>query len=195
MNYSHKIKTPASAPAITVEEMRAHLQYFEQSSEVDALLAFFIAAGEERIENITGRPLGETVYQQKIDCFPGEIKLLRGPVKSVASVKYKSPATGTVVTLSQDTDIEVDIDSLPARISPRYGKVWPQVFDGYLPIEIEYTAGGESNPPKLLKLALRFLVSAWFSNREALTNVPAKELPDPIGFRGMLGDLVLETFS
>lgn len=192
-NYSHKIKSAPTGHAVSLEEARAWCQYFEESAEMDTLIDFLIASGEEYIEDLTGRPLVSTTYVYKLDCFPREIKLLRAPVTELVHVKYRAEDSGPLLDLTSQLDI--DLDSEPARIRPKYGSVYPVLARSYLPIEIEYKAGG--SPRSNLLKALRLLVATWFKYREFVIvptgNNPA-ELPKNFTVEAMLRSSVLEVF-
>lgn len=138
-------------------------------------LSNLITAAREYCENRLGRSLCTQTLEMMMDCFPsrGAISLLRPPVQSVLSVKYKDYA-GVETTLAADVDYLVDTDSDVGRIALPYGKSWPS-FSAYPvnPIRIQYMAGySDTNPiPKTIKQAMLLLIGHWYANREAVGNV------------------------
>jgi len=101
--------------------------------------------------------------------WPAVFTLSRGPVQSVASIKYK-PAGATLVTLA-GSEWAASLKSLPVMISPAYGKTWPSAtLDVADPIEVEYVAGfglNETDVPASLKQATAILAASLYGNRES----------------------------
>jgi uncharacterized phiE125 gp8 family phage protein len=101
------------------------------------------------------------------------ICLPRGPVQSVATVKY-TPNGASIVTVSS-SDYYVDMtynargEPKPAEIFPVIGKTWPgdllRVANG---VEVRYTAGygaAAANVPEHIRTRIKQVISLWYYNR------------------------------
>lgn len=134
------------------------------------------------------------------------IKLAYPPCISVQNVTYVD-TNGNVQTLQQDTDFVLDRQTDFARLAPLPGKYWPFSIATVNNIEINFTAGYDSNPaavdthnvvginppnqqttstlvtgvPQVIRMAVLNLVAHWFQNRGV------SEVPESIAnvFRGM----------
>ncbi|MBX9667287.1 MAG: hypothetical protein K2X93_06695 [Candidatus Obscuribacterales bacterium] len=193
-SHTEKELGQTSMPVVSAEDMRVHMNYYEEeSTEIDGLLDFFVSVAANRIEAITGRPLSTRTFTYKLQSWPrSEVVMLRAPVSEIVHVKYKEPNAGVLTTWSTDS-YEVDMDSIPSTLRPKWGCSWPNLYPAYLPIEIEYKAGG--TPPPELLLALKLLASTWFKNRAVLQSTRAEKLPEPAGFIGLLSSFVIQEFK
>lgn len=126
------------------------------------------------------------------------IKLFAPPAIAVQGIDY-TDASGANKTLSQDTDFLLDNVSEPSRIFPIPGKQWPPSL--YCPnaVRIRFTAGfGSTTPdpapvdgevplgagsqpmPGRVKVAMKQLLAGWYENRESVSAVTMKELPNHV---------------
>lgn len=135
------------------------------------------------------------------------LKLFRGPLTDVASIKYIDGTggltDGTLQSLSEGQDFIVDYLGFQPRIFPLAGKFWPSVK--YVPnaVLVNFTAGYDPDPTKIktinvnagsppdqepqytfvigipydLKLALMQLVAHWYFNREPVVAGASGTLP------------------
>lgn len=116
----------------------------------DPLLNILIASARQHAETILKRYLITQTIDLYLDCFDEwEIKL--PPLQSVSAITYvdNDGATQTI----DSTDYLVDAVSVPARITPAYGKVWPVARYQNNAIKIRFIAGygSASAVPKIIK--------------------------------------------
>jgi uncharacterized phiE125 gp8 family phage protein len=158
---AYAIITLPTAEPVTLADLKKHVRA-EYYSEDDSYLLALAKAGREYVENFTGKVLAITVFELSLDSFPrGPIKIEKGPLNSVAAVKYISPETGLEVDHYQ-----VDAVSDPGWIAPSTIAGWPSTMTTLNAVKIRFTAG-YTTAPAPLKQAILELVGNWFEMREA----------------------------
>lgn len=171
---SYTVITPATLKPLTVQEVKDFLRV--DSDAEDTLLGVLIDAATEVAQHYLGRFLLTTVIEEFYDFFPvyktgvdpfqGDrniIYLSRGPVQSVASVKYID-GNGDEQTVTA-TDYRTDLVSEPARIMPDYG--WYGTKDTVNAVIIRYTSGytQASDVPANIKVALLLIIAEMYEKR------------------------------
>jgi uncharacterized phiE125 gp8 family phage protein len=171
---SFSIITPASLKALTVQEVKDYLRV--DSSDEDTLLGVLIDAATQIGEHYLGRFLLTTVIEEFYDFFPvyktgvnpfrGDkniVYLSRGPVQSIAHVKYID-GNGSEQTVSA-SDYNTDLVSEPARIMPEEG--WQATKDTVNAVIVRYTCGytQASDVPANIKVALLLIISEMYEKR------------------------------
>ena len=171
---SYTIITPASIQALTVQEVKDFLRV--DSDAEDALLGVLISASTEMAEHYLGRFLLTTVIEEFYDFFPmsrvtaepfrGDrniIYLSRGPVQSIAHVKYID-GNGDEITVDT-TDYRTDLVSEPARIMPEHG--WYGTKDTVNAVITRYTCGytQASDVPSNIKMAMLLMIGEMYEKR------------------------------
>jgi uncharacterized phiE125 gp8 family phage protein len=104
-------------------------------------------------------------------------------VQSVSSVTYVDEA-GATQTLAS-SGYQVDVTSLPPRVTPAYGAYWPAARGTtYQAVRVTFVAGYglAAAVPDALKAAIKLLTSHWYENREA-AGAGWEELP--LGVRSL----------
>ena len=162
-----RITTPTEP--VTLAEAKLHLRGVDDTAE-DALITALISAARETCEDRIEGTIPVTGWRLTLDAFPDAIKLPRGPVASVESVKYLD-AAGVEQTLSP-LDYLVDTASMQGYIVPAYGKAWPDTRGQINAVTVEYTAGSAS-APHALKAWMLLAIGEMFANREASAERPA----------------------
>lgn len=162
-----------NAEALTTTEAKKHLrvEHTDEDTYIDALSQGW----REHLEERTSRTLVKSTWDYFQDEFPGSsdepIRLPRGPVISVTSVKYTTVTSTTAQTLSA-TKYGTDVASEPARVFLRDGESWPtELLKDANGVEVRYTAGlatSATGVPQRAKQALRLLVGNSYVNREAV---------------------------
>ena len=179
-----RITTPTEP--ITLAEAKLHLRVDDTAE--DSLITALISAARETCEDRIEGTVPVTGWRLTLDAFPDAIKLPRGPVASVESVKYIDTA-GVQQTLSP-LDYVVDTVSSPGYIVPAFGKAWPETRDQINAVEVEYTAGS-ATPPAAIKAWLLLAVGDMYAHREASSDKPtvahgfADRLLDPFKVWGV----------
>lgn len=158
-----------AAPPLTAADLRLHCSIEASDTSFDSLLTDYIAAANNRIEELTGKAFGAQSWKLALDAFPAEIDLPRGPVTAVASIKYFD-ATGIEQTLDPSKYL-VDLISDPARLVPAPDAVWPASQARANAVTVQFTSGYTVVPPKILQ-CIRAAVAAWFQTRE-IAELPA----------------------
>ena len=162
-----RITTPTEP--VTLAEAKLHLRGVDDTAE-DALITALISAARETCEDRIEGTIPVTGWRLTLDAFPDAIKLPRGPVASVESVKYLD-AAGVEQTLSP-LDYLVDTASMQGYIVPAYGKAWPDTRGQINAVAVEYTAGSDA-APHALKAWMLLAIGEMFANREASAERPA----------------------
>ena len=172
MRYALNLTTvPASEP-ITLDEAKKQI---EISSSVDAdddtYIEGLITTAREWAEDHTDRGFINQSWTYNVDWWPrnGIIKLNRGPVSSVTSLKYKD-TDGDQQTLVEGTDFQVDLVSEPARILPEPGATWPTLeADRVNAVEVIFVVGYGATAASVredVKHAIKLMVADWYEHRE-----------------------------
>lgn len=132
------VVTPPSALPLHVTEARLHIKQDETYD--DPRIVGTISAGADMVENECQATFVACRYKLTLDCLPqGFIELEYGPVLGVISIKYIG-FDGNQVTWPA-TEWVADLTRNPARISPRFGKVWMIPLPQIATIEIIYDTG------------------------------------------------------
>lgn len=187
-----KINTEPSAEPLSATDI------YDQSridgTDEAVLLAAYIAAARQHVENVTGRALLTQTWDMYLDDWPanGVIKLPKPPLVSVTHIKY-TDSDDTESTFSADY-YSVDTNSVPGRIVLDYGESWPtDTLATNNPITIRFVAGygaDSTSVPDPILHAMKLLVGSWFENRESLLVGPAglEIMEVPMGFRALLAN-------
>lgn len=134
----------------------------QDTSKILAAVAAATAQIEESYSVAMVTQTLATIYP----AWPVAFTLTRGPVTAVSSIKY-TPAGGSQLTLA-GAEYAVGLKSLPAMISPAYGKSWPSVtLEAVDPIEVTFVAGyaDPAAVPAPLKQAVGILANALYFDR------------------------------
>lgn len=176
---------PALDP-VSLAEAKAHCRVF--ISDDDGLIAGYVLAARQYLEEITGRALISQTWDYTIDeDWPWVIdenfrhrrliRLPKAPLVSVTSISYVD-AAGATQTLAP-SEYVVDTSNL-GGICAAYGVTWPAVRCQPNAITVRFVTGHGSNPggiPEPLRQAILLLVSHWYENREAVTATAMTDLP------------------
>jgi uncharacterized phiE125 gp8 family phage protein len=170
---------PATEP-VTRAEAKLHCRIDSDLTADDALVDRLIAAARRYCEERCARSFVTRTYRLSFPSFPwlappgtswrgaaGGVRLPRGPVISLSSVKYRDP-DGVLQTLAT-TEYTLDADS--GVLQPAAYTAWPATqawrSDG---VQVVYSAGcgAASAVPESLKQAVLLLVGFWYEGREAV---------------------------
>lgn len=175
--------TPAAA---VLETAAARLHCRIDHTDEDTLLDAYIAAAMVRAEELSGRPVAETVYRLTLDAFPaggGPILLPRPPVTSVDAVSYLDrDGNSQALTVG---NLQVDTRSQPARILPAVNAAWPATQSGAVNVvTVTYTAAPTAAQSAAIVQAVRLAVGDWFEHREDVIDGSVSTIPN--GFDRLL---------
>jgi uncharacterized phiE125 gp8 family phage protein len=161
------------------------------------------------VQDVTAKLLTSANVAQTVDGFPGcgqhsafgrlepyhanagagqqAIRLWKGPVTAVVSVKYDD-SEGVERTLADYRLIE----GTNAKLLPAFGVSWPVTASGPGTVRIVYTAGYATDEvPSALDQAVLLLLGHYYANREAVhagDRAGAVELP--LGVEALLASYV-----
>jgi len=176
-----QLVTPPVAEPVTLSEAKLHLRV--DGSAEDALIALYVQAARQALEEALWRSLMTQTWQLALDEWPETdnwIELPRPPVQSVSGVTYRDNLAVTHTLPS--SNYHVDTYAEPGRIVLAYGRGWPTTaLDTNRPIRITYVAGYASaaNVPALVRAALLLQVADYYANREAVA-LSAATLSDTV---------------
>jgi uncharacterized phiE125 gp8 family phage protein len=167
--------TPPASDPLSLAEAKAHLRV--TSDDEDGIIAGYILAAREFVENATHRRLITQTLDYTIDdgwpCviargyYRTRIELPVQPVASVSSISYVDSA-GATQTLSSSLYV-VRTDGPVAFIEPAYDVSWPSVRCQTAAITVRFVAGTAlSEVPNPLMQAMRLLVAHQYEQREAV---------------------------
>jgi uncharacterized phiE125 gp8 family phage protein len=182
--------TAPTVEPITVDEAKNHLRIDSDITQDDALLAMLIGAARLYGETLTGRSWITQQWRLRLDgfgCFGAGggmnvIELERGLVESIDSIHYLDTA-GTTQAVDLTT-VAKDLDSLPARISPVFGQVWPVPLPQIGAVWIDYTAGYGAagvNVPAGIRQWMLVRVATLYEHREEVEAVARGKI-EPMPF-------------
>lgn len=159
---------------VTVAEAKSYMLIPLRSPvdpEEDDTILGLISTAREIAEIEQGRDLVRKQWDLALDYFPGWDVQLRAPLVSVDLVSYRN-SDGTTTNLAGTTDYLVDANRQPGIITPLYNAFWPtftpapsssvlvRFTSGYSPTDSFWKDSG-----RRIKLAMKMLVSEWYSNR------------------------------
>lgn len=199
------VTPPAADPDFLVlAKSQCHVDHDAE----DALIAKYIAGAWRLAQSYTNRLIMPQTVRARWDAFPHParsnrsgwrssfpiyadgrggvegvddraLRLPGGPTRSIDSVQYYN-AAGTLTALVTGTDYAVDLDSVPARIYPQPGVVWPFVRAGKLGgVVVQYKVGWptKDDVPEDLQAAILLIVGYWHNNRGDAKDVGEDGLP------------------
>lgn len=160
---------PAVEPLSTAD-VKAHLRV--DVADDDVLIDMLIAASRQYCEQATGRSLVTQKWALVMDGFYAAggpaVMLEHGPVQSIDSVVYTD--MGGVQQSMPSTDYVADLSGTLARITPRFGKVWPITLPQMASVVINFTAGYgvAAAVPEGLKSWMKLRIGSLYKNRESV---------------------------
>lgn len=204
MKYSVNVKTAPAGEPLTRAEAKTHLRVDSDITDQDGLIDGLIIAAREYVENYCRRSLVQRTLELRLDCFPGQILLPRGPVISLTSVKYLD--NSGVLTTVDSSIYQTDLYSMPARVMPVFGSIFPIAGYGRLnAVVVEYEAGyahSSGSPtdladtvPSSIKAALKLLVGHWYENREVVVMNVAPPQEVPMAVKHLLAPYEIRDFA
>lgn len=173
---------PPEEEPVSLADAKAHAKIDVDAD--DAILATYIQAARELVEQFTGRALITQTWEVYLDRFPSEcdpdgeaIVLPWPPLQAVVSIQ-SIPTTGTVLTgVPVAADYTVDAIAEPARIVPAYGLGWPDTKPVPNAVQVAFNAGygAAADVPAALRTAIMQLVTDMYDNRSPVPTTYATE--------------------
>lgn len=183
---------PGEEP-ITLAEAKSHLRV--TTDDDNALLEALISAARQLVETHTNRALITQTWQWRLDTFPSwGLRIPHAPLVSVSSIQYVD-GDGATQTLAT-TEYTVDAKSDPGRITPAYGKSWPNTRWQMNAVIITFVAGygNAAAVPYQIKQAMLLVLGELYERREAaIAGTIINEVP--LGVRALLMPYTLIEYS
>lgn len=178
------ITAPAAEPVTEAEVItRTGIGDNVASADTTAL----IKSARTWAEEFCGRAFVTQTWEKRLDAFPAEIELARGPVQSITSVKYVD-TDGVLQTLAS-SEYTLDDYEQNGIIYPAYGVTWPSTRDEPNAVRVQFVAGygAASAVPEPIKNAIILIVGQSFRSQPSIesglypSSVPnaAKEMLQP----------------
>jgi uncharacterized phiE125 gp8 family phage protein len=197
------IQAPSVEP-ILLAEAKQHCRI--DISDDDALVSLLITAARQYAEQLTARSFITQQWRYVLDSFPGPVLdnwvpwgvpftlpgnavlLEKGPVQSVDAITY-TDMSGAQQTMP-GTDYIAELSGPLARITPRFGKIWPITLPQIGSAAVTFTAGYGANGdavPVGLKHWMKLRIGALYENREEIVSGRSITV-DPLPFVDSLLD-------
>lgn len=169
--YGLTVATSATVEPVDIDSAKSFLRV--DTADDDFLIATFITAARQYVENKLERTLCNTTWRLTLDAFPDgndPIILYRPPISSATTnvaITY-TDANGNSTTLAS-SNYQVDFRSEPGRIYPGYGQTWPFPRDIPNAVTITYVAGyGNSvdSVPAGIRAYMLRVIAEMYENRE-----------------------------
>lgn len=159
---------------LMLAEAKLHLRLVASNVAEDTWINSAISAVRRFAETELQISLMQQTLRLTIDCFEAVIDLPKGPVSSVTSVKYLDMA-GVQQTLAV-TEYTVDKNSIPGRLSPKFGKIWPISLPQIAAIEIDYVVGvaTQAEVDESIKSWMKLRLDSLYKNRGETVTVQGK---------------------
>jgi len=178
LNYEYLTQTVAPTfEPVTVAVAKNHLRV--DISTDDTLIGTLITAAREYVELFTGQSFIQRTYRADLADFADAIRLPRGPVLAITSVKY------------YDTSSPETLQTWGASNYYLHNDIWRRIEGVSLPsvgsradnVQITYTAGRSplASPqldatPKAIVQAILLLVGDFYEHRESQVLYPGQLL-------------------
>lgn len=160
----------------------------------DPLLNMLITAARQHAETYLKRALITQTVDLHLDCFPcWTIKL--PPLQSVTAITYFD-SNGVEQTLAADQYL-VDSTTLPARITPAYGLVWPSTQYRNNAVKVRFVAGygAASAVPACVKNWMLMRIKTLWDQRDQLTKQLGMPVFEPAFVDGLLDPETVRSYS
>lgn len=176
------VTAPVSDPVTLIE---AKAQCRVDSDDEDGLIAGFLLAARQGVEDFTRRCLSTSTWDLTIDCgWPCQrvqgysrqrIMLPKPPLQSVESVQYVDTA-GVTQTLAADQYL-VDASGMEGRIEPAYNVTWPSVRNQMAAVRVRFVAGYTALPEPIRQAILLSVAHFYDIRATVVVGSIATEIP------------------
>jgi uncharacterized phiE125 gp8 family phage protein len=169
------ITAPVLEP-VSIEEVRLFLRIDSEPGEEDGLIGSLISAARAEAENRTSRQFITATWELYLDCFGEEIlQIPLPPLQSTGmTINYLDSAGASKLLLA--SDYRIDTISVPGRVTPAYGILWPDTYPVTGAVVIRFVAGygatAETVPIKIRQW-IKVMVGSLWENRETVVVSPS----------------------
>lgn len=169
---------------MSLVDAKNHLRVDTDLTQDDVLINLLIGAARRYAEMYCNRSFITQQWRLVLDSFPGNamygvpfgitfslpgnaILIERGPVQSLDSIIYTA-MDGAEVTMPA-ADRIAELSGGLARVTPRFGKIWPIPLPQIGAVKVNFTAGYgamASDVPEGIRQWILLRVSSLYENRE-----------------------------
>lgn len=160
---------PASEP-ITAAEAKTHIRETLSDSDNDSYIDTLVAVARHHVERVTGLVLITQTWELALESFPAnsgrEIVLPIAPVSAVAITYFDTNGDSQTWAASK---YHTDFESVPGRVRPAPGEVYPGTQDRMGAVTVTITAGygaSSSDIPAPIIHAVKLLAAELYERRE-----------------------------
>ena len=174
---------PSEEP-VSLVDAKNHLRVDTDLTQDDVLINLLIGAARRYAEMYCNRSFITQQWRLVLDSFPGNamygvpfgitfslpgnaILIERGPVQSLDSITYTA-MDGTEAAMPA-ADWIAELSGGLARVTPRFGKIWPIPLPQIGAVKVNFTAGYgamASDVPEGIRQWILLRVSSLYENRE-----------------------------
>ncbi len=164
-----RLHTAPTGQVVTTAEAKAQARVTHSAE--DALIDLMIQAASSEAEHLMARAILPQQWRLTLDAWVRPVPLRMPPVRSVLSVQYADPTTGTMTLLDSGEYVLAHADDLGVDLYPAYGKSWPAHRTQPDAIEVIFEAGyaNAAAVPAQIKTWILMRVAAYYRHREAWT--------------------------
>jgi len=157
------------AEPVSLDTAKQHIGLLDDTSR-DDLIAGYIKAAREWVENYTGHILVQREVTDEHEGFGAFFDLMKRPFDPETVTITYTDADGVAQTVS-------DVTVSGRRVRPAFNAWWPSTRP-YTAVNVTYTAGyAEGEVPQSLIQAMLLLVGHFWVNREAVSERQSNEVP------------------
>ena len=170
----YQLTNAPDAEPLSVNDVKAHCRI--EGTDDDALIGLLIPAVRQYCEHLTARSLCTQKWALVMDGFylpeTQVIYIEKGPVQSIDSITYTDMGGNLQTMLA--ADYAVDLSGMRARLTPRFGKIWPITLPQIASATINFTAGygTPAAVPEGLKSWMKLRIGSLYENREDVLTGP-----------------------
>lgn len=178
LEFSIRQLTPPATEPMTLAEAKNHLRIPDDVTELDTVIALYIASARAYLEATYSTYLVKRTIEILFQNFP-RVDTMRMPIWPIQSIDYfrYTGANGTQGSLAVDTQILTRLYKKPPELVLPWAAVWPQiVLTTADPIAVGATVGfvTASSPenlpmPAAALEAMRMLIGHQYFNGSAIT--------------------------
>lgn len=167
---------------VSLDALAVHLRLADDAQgltdgQVQQLTRLALAASQ-LWETATRQAVMEAQYVSVVSSWSGEVKGLRGPVRAVSRITYRTDAN--VVDELLDTDYELSVLASDTLLLPTWREL-PRIYPAAAePVIIYYTAGAVTpdEVPPMVQEFICLMTAHWYENpAAALVGGNYSELP------------------
>lgn len=165
--------TETDARPVTLSQAKHQLRI--DGNESDGLVGQLIDAATGAVSEMLGLSLVEQQWSYSVPSVGGDLKLPKGPVKTVDSIAYYD--RDDVAQTATVSDFYLFKDNDMAILRPKPGMSWPDTAAREDALSVTFTVGWAGLVPAEVKQAVLVMVSHMHDTPHAATDRQMVEVP------------------